>query len=78
LVAGLKSRHRLVQSKTGWVGVDILAVKFLRADGQDESAGTDRALDHDVEVELLLNRRIRPSWPTVAGKSWNARPDGEG
>jgi hypothetical protein len=68
LAAGLKSRHRPVQSKTCWVSVDILAVKFLRADDQDESAGTGRALDRDVEVELLLNRRIRPSWPTVAGR----------
>jgi hypothetical protein len=57
------------------VGVDVLAVEFLRAEGQDEGTGCGHVFDHDVEMELLRDGRVGPGRPAVPGASWNARPD---
>jgi hypothetical protein len=42
------------------VGVDLFAVEPGRAEGQHARRGGRHILDHDVEVKLLRNLRVRP------------------
>jgi hypothetical protein len=63
IIAG-SGRCHSVSTQLWPLGLVVSA--FLRAEDEDESAGTGRALDRDVEMDLLLNPR--PSWPTVAGR----------
>ena len=45
---------------TGRVGVDIFTVEFLRPEGQYARLGGGYVFDHDVQVDLLRDRGIRP------------------
>jgi hypothetical protein len=59
---------------TGRVGVDIFAVEFLRAKGQCARLGGGHVFDHDVQVDLLRDRGIRPGgramvWGELEGQA---------
>jgi hypothetical protein len=45
---------------TGRVGVDVFAVEFLRPEGQYPRLGGGHVFDHDVQVNLLRDRWVRP------------------
>jgi hypothetical protein len=42
------------------VGVDIFAVEFRRPEGQDARLDGGHVIDHDVKVDLLKDRAVRP------------------
>jgi len=51
---------------TGGIGVNVVAIEFGRAKGEDAGPGRDRVFYHDVQMKLLRHGRVRPAgWLVV-------------